>query len=92
MPESPRWLFLNNKTDKALSILMKMHGTDDTENEEVQKELMLIHQAIEVEEINNARQWLDLLRNTPETQNLRRIMLGWWYVIDHVLYEFSLLE
>ncbi|KAF5014064.1 hypothetical protein F66182_15086, partial [Fusarium sp. NRRL 66182] len=78
MPESPRWLFLHNNTGSAVAILMKMHGTSDVQNEEVQKELKLINQAIEIEEMNNASRWLDLLKNKPETQNFRRLMLGWW--------------
>lgn len=82
MPESPRWLFLHNNTDSAVSILMQMHGTSDVQNEEVQKELKLINQAIEIEEMNNASRWLDLLKNKPETQNFRRLMLGWWYVVN----------
>ncbi|KUL89085.1 hypothetical protein ZTR_06097 [Talaromyces verruculosus] len=78
MPESPRWLFLHNNTELAVKVLMKMYGTSDVQNEEVQKELKLINQAIEIEEMNNASRWLDLLKNKSETQNFRRLMLGWW--------------
>lgn len=80
MPESPRWLFLHNQTEKSISILMRMHGTNNPNNDEVQKELKLINQAVEIEEMNNASKWTDLFKNKSETQNLRRVMLGWWYV------------
>ncbi|CRG91297.1 Sugar transporter STL1 [Talaromyces islandicus] len=78
MPESPRWLFLHNQTEESISILTRMHGTADPNNDEVQKELKLINQAVEIEEMNNASKWTDLFKNKSETQNLRRVMLGWW--------------
>jgi hypothetical protein len=89
MPESPRWLFLHNQTEKSISILMRMHGTTDPNNDEVQKELKLINQAVEIEEMNNTSKWTDLFKNKSETQNLRRVMLGWWYVFIHNKCEIS---
>lgn len=80
MPESPRWLFIHNRADEALAIIMRMHGTSNADDEEVQTELKMINQAIEVEERNGANKWIHLFKNEKETQNLRRVMLGWWYV------------
>lgn len=57
---------------------MKMHGTSNTNDEEVQTEIKMINQAIELEELNGASKWIDLFKNKKETQNLRRVMLGWW--------------
>lgn len=85
MPESPRWLFMHNRTDQALAIIMKMHGTSNADDEEVQTELKLIDQAIKLEERNGASKWIHLFKNEKETQNLRRVLLGWWYVC-HCLY------
>lgn len=81
MPESPRWLFMNNRTERALAIIMKMHGTRNADDDEVQTEVKMINQAIEVEERSGASSWFDLLKNEKGTQNLRRVMLGWWYVL-----------
>ncbi|KAJ5140039.1 hypothetical protein N7448_003447 [Penicillium atrosanguineum] len=78
MPESPRWLFIHNRADEALAIIMKMHGTSNVDDEEVQTEIKVINQAIEVEERNGASKWIHLFKNEKETQNLRRVMLGWW--------------
>ena len=77
MPESPRWLMMHNYSGDALSIIMRMHGTSDTQNEEVQTEVTLINQAIELEELGGATGWLDLFKMN-DSQNLRRVMLGWW--------------
>lgn len=77
MPESPRWLMMHNQTDKSIQVLMKMHGVTDTEDEEVQTEVKLINQAIELEELAGASGWLDLFKMN-DSQNLRRILLGWW--------------
>lgn len=77
MPESPRWLMMNNATDKSMDILMTMHGVTDPEDEEVQTELKLIHQAIELEELAGASGWFDLFKMN-DSQNLRRVLLGWW--------------
>ena len=32
IPESPRWLFVNNKREKASSVLTKWHGYGDPES------------------------------------------------------------
>ncbi|KAJ5159988.1 uncharacterized protein N7482_006992 [Penicillium canariense] len=78
MPESPRWLFIHNRADQTLAVIMRMHGTTNTEDEEVQTEIRLINQAIQLEERNGASKWIHLFKNEKETQNLRRILLGWW--------------
>lgn len=33
VPESPRWLFANNKREKGLAILQKLHGDEDAKEE-----------------------------------------------------------
>ena len=77
MPESPRWLINHNRMEEALNVLRRTHGTTDPRHEEVVTEVNLITQAIELEELAGASGWLDLFKMN-DTQNLRRIMLGWW--------------
>jgi hypothetical protein len=68
---------------------MRMHGTTDEQDVEVQTEIRLINQAMELEAMNSASKWVDLFKNKPETQNFRRIMLGWWYVLPSGLPSYS---
>ena len=78
MPESPRWDFVHGHREKGLRTLMRMHGTSDEQQCEVEAEARLIQQAVEFEAIHEATRWVDLFKNEPHTQNLRRLMLGWW--------------
>lgn len=83
MPESPRWLMAHRRSDAAaLEVLLRMHGTRDVNDSEVQTEIKLIHEAIELEsrsDLGGGRAgWVQLFTNRPETQNLRRIALAWW--------------
>ncbi|PYI09807.1 sugar transporter [Aspergillus sclerotiicarbonarius CBS 121057] len=78
MPESPRWNFVHGQREKGLRTLMRMHGTSDEHQSEVEAETRLIQQAVEFEAINEATRWVDLFKSEPRTQNLRRLMLGWW--------------
>ena len=78
MPESPRWLMAHNHPGGAIETLLKMHGVTDQQDVEVQTEIKLINQAIELESMANSVGWIEIFKNHRETQNLRRIMLGWW--------------
>lgn len=69
---------MHNRADEALAVIMKMHGTTSVDDEEIQTEIKLINQALELEERNGAKSWVHLFKNEKETQNLRRVMLGWW--------------
>ena len=45
LPESPRWLFLRNKKEKAIEVLKKLHSP-----EEVEQELKLIERSLQSKE------------------------------------------
>lgn len=78
MPESPRWLLAHNRTGEGVDVLLRMHGTKAEDDEEVQTEIKVINQAIELENMSKSVGWIELFKNQPETQNLRRISLAWW--------------
>ncbi|KAL1866135.1 hypothetical protein Plec18167_009134 [Paecilomyces lecythidis] len=68
----------HNAPSKAVENLLRMHGTMDIQDEEVQTEIKIINEAIELEAIANSVGWFDIFKNNKETQNFRRIALGWW--------------
>ena len=76
MPESPRWLMTHNFPTESLAILQRMHGVSDPNDYEVQTEIRLINQAIELESMSGKQGWMEIFKMN-DTQNLRRIMLGW---------------
>ncbi|PSR79456.1 general substrate transporter [Coniella lustricola] len=85
MPESPRWLMTHHRRDAALRVLLRMHGTLDEHDSEVQTEVKLICQAMELETragsgsgASSSSGWAQLASNRPETQNRRRVALAWW--------------
>ncbi|EPE04636.1 sugar transporter [Ophiostoma piceae UAMH 11346] len=78
MPESPRWLMAHNRISEAVTILCQMHGTEDEADEEIQTDIQNINQALELESRAHSTSWADIFHNNKETQNLRRVMLGWW--------------
>lgn len=77
MPESPQWLIMQDRNKEAIHIVKRMHGVTNDDDEEVQTELKLIHQALELEMMAGASGFWDLFK-MGDTQNLRRIILGWW--------------
>jgi hypothetical protein len=77
MPESPRWQVMRNMSTEATETLLRMHGTLDVNDVEIQTELKLINEAIELENLSNSLGWMEIFSNKPETQNIRRVALGW---------------
>ena len=68
----------HNLPSEAIETLLKMHGVTDQQDAEIQTELRLINQAIELEAMANSVGWFEIFKNHKETQNFRRVALGWW--------------
>lgn len=61
IPESPRWLIANDRSDQALEALIKYHG-DGEEIELVRLEFAEIQAAIEQEKHSKATTWKSMVR------------------------------
>jgi MFS family permease len=64
LPESPRWLVENGKTEEAARVLTKYHAGGNPNDPLIELELAEIHMAIETDkEINETTSYLTLFRN-----------------------------
>ncbi|KAG8903892.1 hypothetical protein FRB99_002592 [Tulasnella sp. 403] len=57
LPESPRWLYLNNRRDAAYDFLAKYHGNGDRNNPIVQLEVQEFEEGIELN--GSDKRWWD---------------------------------
>ena len=57
LPESPRWLYVNNKADKAKEILIRYHGEGNPESEWVKLQLAEYEEFLEMEGAD--KRWWD---------------------------------
>lgn len=57
LPESPRWLFVNNKMDKAKAMLTQYHGEGNPESEWVKLQLNEYHELLELDGAD--KRWWD---------------------------------
>ena len=69
MPESPRWLVANEKTEQATKVLNKLRFPN-----EVQLEIEEIKSKVDEEKANGEASWMDLFRN--ENRMCYRTFLG----------------
>jgi hypothetical protein len=59
MPESPRWLFANNKREQGLAVLVKHHGGGNEESAVVALECNEIDESINLQIESSDKRWWD---------------------------------
>lgn len=71
LPESPRFLVANDRSEEAAAVLVKYHAEGDANSQLVQAEIVQIRETIKTEMEVSKQSWLDLLR----TSGMRRRVL-----------------
>ena len=78
LPESPRWLFANGRSESARAILTKYHGNGNPESAIVKLECNEIQASIEYEEELSDKRWWDyrpLFNSRPALHRVFLLML-----------------
>ncbi|KAF7552906.1 hypothetical protein G7Z17_g3977 [Cylindrodendrum hubeiense] len=76
VPESPRWLLLQDRHEEALSVIARLEGKGKTiDDPDVMAQYLSIKSAIDIERKDRVP-IKDVLRCRDKTQNLRRLLLS----------------
>lgn len=76
LPESPRWLLLQDRHEEALVVISRLMGKNvDIHDEEVKAEFLSIRSALQAER-RDELPIMDVLLFRDKTQNLRRMLLS----------------
>lgn len=76
LPESPRWLLLQDRHDEALKVISRLAGKDvDIHDPDVRAEFLSIKTALAAER-ENVTSIKDVLLFRDKTQNFRRLLLS----------------
>lgn len=70
MPESPRWLVHQNRSQEAYKILAKYHAEGDESSQLLQYEMAEIEAAIEAEKAQSLASWREWVRTSPNRYRL----------------------
>lgn len=76
MPESPRWLIMNERYDEAKQALRALLSAGPQVESMVAAEMAEIREAVAVEHSQRRRGWLSLLRHEDQVGSRRRVMLA----------------
>lgn len=68
LPESPRFLISQDRTDEAFQVLVKYHAEGDSESEFVKAEMAQIESTIKLELEVSKRSWFEMV----STKGMRR--------------------
>ncbi|KAJ5116010.1 Major facilitator superfamily domain general substrate transporter [Penicillium angulare] len=76
VPESPRWLLLQDRYDEALDIIARLQGRDKSAHDpDVEAEFLSIRSSLDFERRDHVP-GMDVLLCRDKTQNLRRLLLS----------------
>jgi hypothetical protein len=79
VPESPRWLVAKDRQEEALELLIKYHAEGDASNPLPHAEFAEIKKAIEIENEERKRGWLEMFQSPAMRRRaLVSCALGWF--------------
>ncbi|EPS42732.1 hypothetical protein H072_3306 [Dactylellina haptotyla CBS 200.50] len=73
MPESPRWLIDNGKTEQGLAVLAQLHANGDQMDPFVRAEFEAIQTSITIEHDTEAKKWSQLI---TDKLNFKRLFIA----------------
>lgn len=76
MPESPRWLIMNERYDEAKEVLRALRSANPEVESVVASEMAEIREAVAVEHSQRRRGWMALLRHEDLVGSRRRVILA----------------
>lgn len=75
LPETPRWLAENGRTEEARQILARL-GDKPLDHEDVTNQLSEICEVVAIEQEAGDATWGEVFTNSTKSRNLHRVLLG----------------